>query len=271
MFTRKAPCPLGFVVSSRLLASMKTPRTAMVVCGPLPRVLVRPPALLDAHAGAKLCATQRRLPRRVMSASAHRRDRGSTSSTSAATVPSAARTAGKRFWTERRPKEVCPACGGELRETEERRRETKGGFACRKDCQAALTRKLTTLGRAHLRPAQPPQPAGVPAQGLAAGDRERRPGRQRCPATACWWEQHLVPQLGAVQLQSLNAAQINAHYARLLRRWSGPWFRWPLPQHRAPRPCRPAPRPARRRCVIHAKPNTDSTASRTLIPRQAEH
>jgi hypothetical protein len=25
-------------------------------------------------------------------------------------------------------------------------------------------------------------------------------------------EQHLVPQLGAVQLQSLNAAQINAHY-----------------------------------------------------------
>ncbi len=29
-------------------------------------------------------------------------------------------------------------------------------------------------------------------------------------------EQHLVPQLGAVQLQSLNAAQINAHYAKLL-------------------------------------------------------
>jgi integrase len=29
-------------------------------------------------------------------------------------------------------------------------------------------------------------------------------------------EQHLVPQLGAVHLQSLNAAQINAHYAKLL-------------------------------------------------------
>jgi integrase len=29
--------------------------------------------------------------------------------------------------------------------------------------------------------------------------------------------QHLVPQLGAVQLRSLNAAQINAHYARLLK------------------------------------------------------
>ena len=52
---------------------------------------------------------------------------------------------GRRFWIERRPRESCPACGGQLRETEERRRETKGGFACRKDCQAALTRKLTTL------------------------------------------------------------------------------------------------------------------------------
>jgi len=29
-------------------------------------------------------------------------------------------------------------------------------------------------------------------------------------------EQHVVPQLGAVQLQNLNAAQINAHYAKLL-------------------------------------------------------
>jgi hypothetical protein len=41
---------------------------------------------------------------------------------------------GRHFWIERRPKESCPACGGELRETEERRRETKGGFASRKDC-----------------------------------------------------------------------------------------------------------------------------------------
>ena len=81
---------------------------------------------------------------------------------------------GRRFWIERRPKELCPACGGELRETEERRRETKGGFASRKDCQAALTAQAHHLGRAHLRAAQPPQPAGVPPQGLAAGDRERR-------------------------------------------------------------------------------------------------
>jgi ssDNA-binding Zn-finger/Zn-ribbon topoisomerase 1 len=48
----------------------------------------------------------------------------------------------RRFWIERRPKVVCPACGGELSETEERRRETKGGFASRKECQGALTRNL---------------------------------------------------------------------------------------------------------------------------------
>ena len=36
-------------------------------------------------------------------------------------------------------------------------------------------------------------------------------------AIASWSSRHLVPQLGAVQLQSLNAAQINAHYAKLLK------------------------------------------------------
>ena len=35
----------------------------------------------------------------------------------------------KRFWIERRPKESCPSCGGVLTETEERRRETRAGFA----------------------------------------------------------------------------------------------------------------------------------------------
>ena len=83
---------------------------------------------------------------------------------------------GRRFWVERKPSESCPFCRGELREAEERRRETKAGFASRKECQAALTAQAHHPGRAHLRATQPPQPAGVPAQGLAAGDRERRKG-----------------------------------------------------------------------------------------------
>ena len=122
---------------------------------------------------------------------------------------------GRRFWIERRPKELCPACGGELRETEERRRETKGGFASRKDCQAALTRKLTTLAEhtyvlpSHLSLREFLLKVWLPA--IESGVRQTTLSGYRMLV-----EQHLVPQLGAVQLQNLNAAQINAHYARLL-------------------------------------------------------
>ena len=92
---------------------------------------------------------------------------------------------------------------------------TKGGFASRKDGQAALTRKLTTLAEhTYVLPSRlslrefllkvwlPAIKSGVRATTLSG--------------YRMLVEQHLVPQLGAVQLQSLNAAQINAHYARLL-------------------------------------------------------
>ena len=122
---------------------------------------------------------------------------------------------GRRFWVERRPKELCPACGGELHETEERRRETKGGFSSRKDCQAALTAKLTTLAEntyilpSHISVREFLLTVWLPA--IASGLRQTTLGGYRMLV-----EQHLVPQLGAVQLQNLNAAQINAHYAKLL-------------------------------------------------------
>ena len=51
----------------------------------------------------------------------------------------------KRFWIERRPKESCPKCGGALQETEERRRETKAGFATQKECQAAMNKLLVAV------------------------------------------------------------------------------------------------------------------------------
>jgi hypothetical protein len=125
-----------------------------------------------------------------------------------------------------------------LRETEERRRETKGGFACRKDCQAALTGKLTTLAEhTYVLPSRLSLrefllKVWLPA--IESGVRQ---------TTLCGYrmlvEQHLVPQLGAVQLQSLNAAQINAHYAQLLSegRVHGSGG---LSANCAPRPCRPA-------------------------------
>jgi hypothetical protein len=117
---------------------------------------------------------------------------------------------------ERKRRESCPACGGKLCETEERRRETKAGYASRKDCQAALTAKLTTLAeRTYVLPSRLSvreflTKVWLPA--IASGLRPTTLGGYRILV-----ESHLVPQLGAVQLQSLNAAQINAHYAKLLK------------------------------------------------------
>ncbi len=146
---------------------------------------------------------------------------------------------GKRFWIERRPKEVCPACGGELRETEERRRETKGGFACRKDCQAALTRKLTTLAEhTYVLPSRLSLrefllKVWLPAieSGVRADDALRLSHAGRAaPRAAAGSGAAAEPERRPDQRPLRQAAQ----------RGSGPWFRRPLPQHRAPRPCRPA-------------------------------
>ena len=122
---------------------------------------------------------------------------------------------GRRSWVERQPKGSCPSCGGDLYGTEERRRETKAGFASRKECQAALTAKLTTLAEhTYVPPSQLSVREFLTKVWLPAIEPSVR------PATLSGYRQlvefHLVPQLGAVKLQSLNAAQINAHYAKLL-------------------------------------------------------
>ncbi len=57
----------------------------------------------------------------------------------------------RRFWIERRPKERCPRCGGTLRETKERRRETKAGFATQRECQAAMDKLPSTPTRMRFR------------------------------------------------------------------------------------------------------------------------
>jgi integrase len=36
---------------------------------------------------------------------------------------------GRRFWVDRKAKRSCPKCGGELMETEERRRSTQAAYA----------------------------------------------------------------------------------------------------------------------------------------------
>ena len=215
---------------------------------PLPRAFGAPTGVAGLPYQSEAVSTQGRSPRRATSASAHRQGSWEYILDVGRYRAQRCQDCGQRFWIERRPKERCPACGGELRETEERRRETKAGFACRKDCQAALTRKLTTLAEhTYVLPSRlslrefllkvwlPAIESGVRATTLSG--------------YRMLVEQHLVPQLGAVQLQSLNAAQINAHYARLLSEGRSARLRRPLPQHRAPRPCRAASCPARRREV----------------------
>jgi hypothetical protein len=77
----------------------------------------------------------------------------------------------RRFWVERKLQESCPRCGGQLAETEERRRAIKGGFATRRECEAALAKILAALK------AQTFTPPTVTSAGIMVVARELR---QRC-------------------------------------------------------------------------------------------
>ena len=142
---------------------------------------------------------------------------------------------GRRYWIERRPKEACPACGGELRETEERRRETKGGYATRKDCQTALAAKLTTLAEhSYVLPSRLSMrefltKVWLPA--IASGLRATTLSSYR---TLVW--QHFVPQLGAAAAAELERRPDQRLLRPPAQRRSGPQLRRPLAHHRAPHP-----------------------------------
>lgn len=121
----------------------------------------------------------------------------------------------KRFWIERKPLKECPACGGQLIETEERRRAIKGGFRTQKDAQAAMSKVIAAVEEARF----------VAPSTLSLRDyllREWLPAIKATvrPATfssyAMLAEQHIVPSLGSTKLQRLTPAAINALYGRLL-------------------------------------------------------
>jgi integrase/predicted RNA-binding Zn-ribbon protein involved in translation (DUF1610 family) len=124
-------------------------------------------------------------------------------------------TCGRRFWLERKPKASCPRCGGELTETEERRRAIKGGFATRRECEAALAKILAAL---EAQTFTPPTKVTV-KQFLLAEWLPTVKGSLR-PTTyasyAMLTREHVLPRLGALQLQRLSPAALNALYAHLL-------------------------------------------------------
>ena len=122
---------------------------------------------------------------------------------------------GRRFWVERKPRESCPRCGGELAETEERRRAIKGGYATRKECEAALAKVLVALEAQTFRP---PTKVTVKAfllsEWLPTAKGSLRPTTYASYAMLA--REHIIPRLGALQLQKLSPAAINALYAHLL-------------------------------------------------------
>lgn len=121
---------------------------------------------------------------------------------------------GRRFWVERRAKGVCPACGGKLIETEERRRATKAGFATRKEAQAALSKLLVAVEeRSYVAPSKLSLREFLTKEWLPAIQATIRPSTYRSYVQHV--ECHICPHLGAVQLQKLTGSQINALYAQL--------------------------------------------------------
>ena len=124
---------------------------------------------------------------------------------------------GKKYWVERRPKDVCPACGGELVESEERRRQTKAGFSTRKECLAAMNKVLVAVSEHNY---QAPSKATV----LEYLTKEWLPAIAATirPSTFTSYTQHvechICPHIGSVKLQQLSGSQVNALYALLAER-----------------------------------------------------
>jgi site-specific recombinase XerD/predicted RNA-binding Zn-ribbon protein involved in translation (DUF1610 family) len=123
-------------------------------------------------------------------------------------------TCNRRFWVERRLKASCPACGGELRETEERRRETKAGFATQKECQAAMNKLLVAVEQqTYTAPTKATVKQYLTKEWLPAVKATIRPSTYNSYVQHV--ECHIVPHIGAVKLQKLSGSQVNALYAKL--------------------------------------------------------
>ena len=121
---------------------------------------------------------------------------------------------GRRFWIERRPRGSCPKCGGTLKETEERRRETKSGYATQKECQAAMNKLLVAVEQHNY---SAPTKASVKdylkKEWLPAVKATIRPSTYGSYVQHV--DCHIVPHIGTVKLQKLSGSQVNALYAKL--------------------------------------------------------
>jgi len=120
----------------------------------------------------------------------------------------------KRFWIERRPQASCPKCGEDLKETEERRRETKSGFATQKECQAAMNKLLVAVEQHnYTAPTKASVKEYLKKEWLPAVKATIRPSTYNSYVQHV--DCHIVPHIGTVKLQRLSGSQVNALYAKL--------------------------------------------------------
>jgi len=120
----------------------------------------------------------------------------------------------RRVWVERKLKVSCPHCGGELHETVERRRVTKGGYRTQKECQAALAKILTSLeARTFVAPTKVTVKEFLLNEWLPTVKGTLRPTTHASYTMLA--KQHIVPRLGNLPLQKLSAGAINSLYAHL--------------------------------------------------------
>ena len=100
--------------------------------------------------------------------------------------------------------------------TDERRRETKGGFATRREAQAAMSKVAVAVEeRTHVASSRLTVRDYLTKEWLPAIEHTIRPTTYR--SYVAHVECHILPALGSVQLQKLSPAQINALYAKLGR------------------------------------------------------
>jgi integrase/predicted RNA-binding Zn-ribbon protein involved in translation (DUF1610 family) len=152
----------------------------------------------------------------VMQGHVRRRDAGSWEYTIDVGRASAQRcqSCGRRFWVERRPREICPSCGGELVLVDERRRETKGGYVTRRDAQAAMSKVAVAVQeQSHVASSRLTVRDYLTKEWLPAIEHTIRPTTYTSYVSHV--ECHILPALGSVQLQKLAPAQINALFAKL--------------------------------------------------------
>ena len=121
---------------------------------------------------------------------------------------------GRRFWVERRPLAACPRCGGALHLAQERRRQTKAGYASRKEARAAMNKVLAAVAeQSYVTPTRVTVEQFLVGDWLPAIESTVRLTTYRSYVQHVTW--HIAPHLGEVPLQSLAGAQINGLYATL--------------------------------------------------------